>query len=319
MISTFLTTLRRYILSPISIFIVCITLVVLGFVQLNKNQIVTTNQLITPQKTIEWGIVDSRAEFEDAKEISHENIFEAWDEKGIARMKTRLDTISKLNRSAIVTVEPWPATEQGFLYNKILEGNYDANIKEICTIFDSQPRPVKFRFAHEMDLIGTSRYPWTDNDHNTFKLMFRYVVNLCRKQTKNIQTVWAPGGRDVGFTRYYPGDEFVDIIGFSVFSYEDFELKMAKKTFSFVDLFDSKYNAVKEFQKPVMIAEMGVSGSPEYRKQWIETALKRIKSADYQRYLKYVVYLNEKDEFPWIPDLPIPPDFSISPKEFPNI
>jgi endoglucanase len=277
----------------------------------------------TPLKQINWGIVDNYTTFDNSKDITFENTFASWKQNDTSEIQSKLDAIIAKGRTPILTLEPWPFDGNGeFLYNKILEGNYDSTIIEICNVIQKKsPNSIYLRFAHEMDLVGTSRYPWTNSDFNTFKLMFRRSVELCRKQAKNVKIVWSPGGRDIGFTNYYPGKEYVDVIGFSVFSFEEYELKTIKKNLSFVDLFDYKYNAVKEFQKPVMIAELGVSGSEEYKKQWISQALERIKSPNYQRFLTFVVYLNAKDETPWDPNLPSikPPDFRISPDQFPAI
>ena len=269
-----------------------------------------------PTKDISWGVIDNYKTFDNSDEISFQNIFVAWNED-TTELESELSKVEKLGREAIVTIEPWPYAETNFHLNDILEGDYDQTIINTCEVFDDQENTVLFRFAHEMDLFPSSRYPWATNDFKTFQLMFKRVVDICREQTDNIKIVWSPGGTN-GMMNFYPGDEYVDIIGFSVYSFQEFELETTDRTFSFVDLFNYKYDLVKDLKKDIMIAEMGVSGSDEYSKQWLEDALIRIKSPQLQRYLKYVVYLNAKDDFRWVETVE-PPDFRIKENQFPNI
>ncbi len=319
----FQSKLVSILTSPYFYIVIVVGLLLSSVVLLSSKATIQTRQPIAISKDIKWGVVDNYGTFDNSKDIFFENTFASWKKNDTTEINTKLDSIIKKNRTPILTLEPWSFDGKSeFLYNKILEGNYDSTIKEVCSLIQKKsPTTIYLRFAHEMDLVGTSRYPWTNSDFNTFKLMFSRTVELCKKQAKNVKIVWSPGGRDPGFVNYYPGNDYVDVIGFSVFSFQEYELAMIKKTLSFVDLFENKYTAVKAFKKPIMIAELGVSGDTQYKKQWLSDALKRIKSPDYQRYLSFVIYLNAKDETPWDPSLPTikPPDFRITADQFPSI
>jgi endoglucanase len=270
----------------------------------------------TPTKDITWGIIDNYGTFDSSKDITFQHVFVSWKKNDATETTQKLSKIISQGRTPVLTVEPWVNKEDvPFIYNKILEGKYDDHIIPICESIAKLKSTVYFRFAHEMDLYESSRYPWSNPGSDTYQIMFRKIVDLCKSYASNLKIVWSPGGTGQ-FMNYYPGDEYVDVIGFSVYSFQEYESKTADRNFNFQDLFDSKYNTVKNLKKDVMIAEMGVSGSPEYKEKWLSNALEKIKSSEYQRYLKYVIYLNAKDEFPWVEGIN-PPDFTIKKNKFP--
>lgn len=273
----------------------------------------------TPEKKVSFGVVDSRGQYDTNPKITVENRFVAWKKDDISEIKTQFEEVSKKNRILILTVEPWGFNSEtrDELLPTIIKGGYASTIISICKEIDLQPKPVYLRWGHEMDLYPTSRYNWAQPDPQVYITAFQYVTNLCRKQTKNVRMLWSPGGK-IGFTAFYPGDQYVDAVGFSIFSYQDFELKNSKRNYNFIDLFDYRYNAVKYYHKDIIIAEMGVAGKPEYKTEWMNLAMSRINNPRIQRYLKYVVYFNENDNIFWDPMLP-KPDFSISADLYPTI
>ena len=75
--------------------------------------------------------------------------------------------------------------------------------------------PVYFRIGGEVDL-------WENRaDSETFKLAFRKTASAVRSACPNVAIVWGVGHTppwDVNRHDYYPGDEYVDWIGVSVYS-----------------------------------------------------------------------------------------------------
>jgi beta-mannanase len=272
----------------------------------------------TPQKNLQFGVVDSRGSYDKNPNITVENRFVAWKKDDVLEIRKQLAEVSAKNRTTILTVEPWGFNGESRedLLPSIIKGGYASTIISICKEIDLQSKPVYLRWGHEMDLYPGSRYNWAQPDPQVYITAFQYVSNLCRKQTKNVRMLWSPGGK-VGFTVFYPGDAYVDAIGFSIFSYEQFELKNSKRNFNFIDLFDYRYNAVKYYKKDIVIAEMGVAGTDEYKKNWMSLATSRINNPQIQRYLKFVVYFNENDNIEWDPTLP-KPDFTINSTLYPN-
>jgi beta-mannanase len=271
-----------------------------------------------PKKNVQFGIIDGQGLFDNNQNISVENRFVSWKKDDVSEIKQIFQDVAKKNRSTILTVEPWGFSDESReeLLPAIIKGEYASTIVGICKEIDLQPNPVYLRWGHEMDLYPGSRYNWAQSEPRPYITAFQYVTNLCRKQTKNVRMLWSPGGKP-GFTAFYPGDEYVDAIGFSIFSYEAFELKNSKRNFNFIDLFDYRYNQVKAYRKEVVIAEMGVSGTDEYKETWMKLAMSRINNSEIQRYLKYVVYFNENDNIVWDESLP-KPDFTIKSGLYPN-
>jgi beta-mannanase len=271
-----------------------------------------------PKKNVQFGVIDGLGLYDNDKKITVENRFVSWKKDDTSDIKKIFEEVSKKNRATILTVEPWGFSDESReeLLPAIIKGEYASTIISICKEIDLQPNPVYLRWGHEMDLFPGSRYNWAQSEPRPYITAFQYVTNLCRKQTKNVRMLWSPGGK-AGFTAFYPGDEYVDAIGFSIFSYEAFELKNSKRNFNFIDLFDYRYNQVKGYRKEIVIAEMGVAGTNEYKENWIRLAMSRINNPEIQRYLKYVVYFNEDDNIVWDVDLP-KPNFTIKNEFYPN-
>ncbi|MBC7471782.1 MAG: hypothetical protein H7196_00750 [candidate division SR1 bacterium] len=300
-----------------SVFI--ITIVFIGFLYMVKTQPAKNIDVPIPKKNVQFGIIDGLGLYDNDKNITIENRFVTWKKDDVSDIKKAFEETSKKNRSTILTLEPWGFSNESRieLLPAIIKGEYASTIVAICKEIDLQSTPVYLRWGHEMDLYPGSRYNWAQPEPQPYITAFQYVTNLCRKQTKNVKMLWSPGGK-AGFTAFYPGDDYVDAIGFSIFSYEAFEMKNSKRNFNFIDLFDYRYNQVKNYRKEVIIAEMGVAGTDEYKENWIKLAMTRINNPEIQRYLKYVVYFNEDDNIVWDADL-VKPNFTIKNELFPNI
>ena len=91
--------------------------------------------------------------------------------------------------------------------------HYFANLKDSS----GKPIPVLYRLFHEMD----GSWDWWGTRNSTpekFKKLWIDVFNIFKSQgTHNIIWVWAPGfykyHEGVQFDTYYPGNDYVDIIG----------------------------------------------------------------------------------------------------------
>jgi hypothetical protein len=124
-----------------------------------------------------------------------------------------------------------------------IAGNYDANLMRLAQWIKKADRPVYLRIGYEFD--NPSNY----YDPQMYKQAFRYVVDFLRKQgVRNAVYVWHsycwaenPGQQ---WMDWYPGDDYVDWFGATIFSSPDQFWTAA----SFVKL-------AREHHKPFMIAE----------------------------------------------------------------
>ena len=137
----------------------------------------------------------------------------------------------------------------------------------------------------------------------------RHFVDRCRALlTLLVFYVWSPVGRQELF-RYWPGPDYVDHIGVSIYGFPEYDLRNFGKARSFDEIFTETYQRVSLFDKPVIIAELGVTGSPRHQRYWMYQAMR-----NFHRYprLQIAVYYNGKDSpLAWGKDYPVP-DWRIS-------
>ena len=154
----------------------------------------------------------------------------------------------------------------------LVAGDYDDALDRMIDYFSAlAPRKVFLRIGFEFD------GPWNCYNPETYKAAFRYIhKRIQEKESDNIATVWQSAvwpspmvgdeysktydHREEGFLdAWYPGDEYVDWMGISVF-YRDLS------AWSFEPL-DTPQDAQERFlqfarahQKPVFVAEAAPQG-----------------------------------------------------------
>jgi beta-mannanase len=108
----------------------------------------------------------------------------------------------------------------------IVAGRHDDYIRSFARAARTFGTPIILRFAHEPN-GGT--FPWGvrgfDNDAETFVAAWRHVHRLFEEEgATNVRFLWSvgkkacPGGCDP-YAAFYPGDDYVDYMGFSSFNW----------------------------------------------------------------------------------------------------
>ena len=153
----------------------------------------------------------------------------------------------------------------------LLRGEYDWYIDEWIDGIKEFADPIFIRLSHEMDgdwYPYSEGYPGATHTAEDFVEYWKYVVDRFRAaDVDNVAWVWSPDGTRQGvrdWVDYYPGDEYVDWLGLSVYSN-----KQPLDTFlQFREAFGT--------EKPIMIAEGGTEDlltafHPDYpgNAQWI--------------------------------------------------
>lgn len=210
-----------------------------------------------------------------------------------------LDNIWNIGAVPCLTWEPMTISndiETTIPYEDILQGRYDQYISFIADEVKGWKRPLIIRFAQEMNL---SRYHWgTDQDNfgphssEIYVKMFRYVVDFFNKQqVSNVFWAFCPNVDSIPNTTwntpklYYPGDQYVDILGMDGYNWGiDKELAASKNQSwtspwrSFKDVFQPLYQELKKInmEKPIIVFETAsVSrGNDQIKSLWIQEALK---------------------------------------------
>lgn len=200
-------------------------------------------------------------------------------------------------------------------YEDILKGLHDNYLNEMASEIKSWGKPIIIRFAQEMNLSkyhwGTSLEDYNRVSPNIYGSMFQYVVSFFRnKQVDNVLWVFCPNVESVPrqdwniVKSYYPGDEYVDILGMDGYNWDiDTELAQAKgQTWtqpwrSFREIFEPMYQQLKEIapKKPIIVFETASVDRSQSDKKilWLNNALKVAKEWDIQGIIWFQVSKEE--------------------------
>lgn len=134
---------------------------------------------------------------------------------------------------------------EGNREDKVADGSYDYLIAELVQFLKKySDRAFLIRIGYEFD------GHWNGYDPENFKTAFKRIVDQLRAaQVSNFATVMASsGGEKAGkWEAYYPGDEYVDWVGYSLFRGKD----TGRRALDFA----------RKHKKPVFIAEATPKGT----------------------------------------------------------
>lgn len=194
--------------------------------------------------------------------IDIEHIFISWDDPGAStQIQNAYEYANRLDRQLLVSIEPWPARSRNShtLLRDVRVGGYDAEIDSVCGALRSLNAPVFVRWGQEME-TSTGRYPWAVDDPQGYVEAYRHFVARCRDNTRLMRFVWSPRG-DTTLNAYFPGKEFTDYVGLSLFDCSSCGMAGANQPLA--RTLEEKYLRVTQYGLPVIVAEMGVDGAPE--------------------------------------------------------
>lgn len=141
-------------------------------------------------------------------------------------------------------------------------------LQKVHEIFANRTTPVIVRLAHEMDV--PDQYPWYFVDPNHYHRFYRHIYkSVNANSTYPLLWLWSPQGRSYS-AKYWPGDDFVDLIGISVFSSASWSPEHKLQSFS--SIVSSKLWLSRYFKRPLFAAEIGVSSAPNIQSEWISNA-----------------------------------------------
>jgi endoglucanase len=189
----------------------------------------------------------------------------------------------------LITWEPW---EQPL--RDIARGRHDAYLRSEARTARRWGRVVLLRFAHEMN---GDWYPWGTQAGSPrgYVRAFRRVVRIFRREgATNVRFVWAPNGDTGGdrlIRRLYPGDRWVDWVGFSGFSWgRPWEFLQP------MDVYQRTYRTLTRLtDKPIVIAETGAGEVGGDKARWIRRAFAR--DLPRLRRVRAVVWFDERDQW----------------------
>ena len=204
---------------------------------------------------------------------SIETAFVSWvDPNAPVQIRDLLDRAKRRRSLAMLSLEPFadPARPNGqrTLVNDVVLGAYQPQLTAVLKVLCRPDQPVLLRFGHEMD--NTGQYPWSVRRGSDYVRLYRVVwAQAQQPQCRRLHWVWSPAGN--GDARpFWPGADAVDLIGVSVYSSPRWHAN--GQLHSFAEVYERRRWLHLQFHKPLLVAEMGVSGTPAQRRRWLEAA-----------------------------------------------
>ena len=252
-----------------------------------------------PEGEIPFGVYDPEGVFSDDTGVTIEHLFLPWEDVYLPSLIDADAYAVERGRSILVTIEPWTwnrseRNTSGHLLEGISSGNYDQYMSSICAVLNLFQSNVTVRWAQEME-DESGQFIWADWEPENYIFAYRRMVDVCRANAPDINFMWSPLGYE-NLAEYYPGDDYVDLVGLSVFGLQAWELEILGKEQSFKDIVGPRYERVVGFGKPVVVAELGYVGDKDYVTKWNNEV--RVKYPEFPN-LVAVVYFNQKEVYPW--------------------
>ncbi|MGO4910709.1 glycoside hydrolase family 26 protein [Pseudorhodobacter sp. W20_MBD10_FR17] len=252
-----------------------------------------------PPGPLPFGIYDPYGEFSDVQDVAIEHLFLPWEDVFLPSLAEAERYTKSRGRSILVTIEPWTWSRDErnspkTLQKGIADGTYDNTMRTVCAALATVDVPMTIRWAQEMD-DASGQFIWAGWTPQTYIDAYRQMINICRIAAPKAKFMWSPLGTET-MAAYYPGDDYVDVIGLSVFSLQPWEEATLGGVQSFDDIFGPRYQRALQFGKPIIIAELGYIGDIAHVTEWDDSV--RTSAAKYPE-LEAVVYFNQQEVYPW--------------------
>ena len=145
------------------------------------------------------------------------------------------------------TYHPYPTTHYDA---EVANGDYDEQIHMLAEMLAELSHPVYLRVGFEFN-----GWEWMGYEPESYKAAFIRITNIVREYSDEIATVWHAVSEGItenpnSIYDYYPGDEYVDWWGLSMFNPDQFVHPSVTR------FFEEAHTA----GKPVMIAESTAKG-----------------------------------------------------------
>ena len=169
---------------------------------------------------------------------------------------------------------------------QVLNGERDAFLHSYAKMIAEFDHPVLFRPVNEMngDWCVYSAYH-TGKDANLYQEFYRYLYRIFEQEgADNVIWIWNPNKDskpDMGWNHilnYYPGDEYVDVVGMTAYNTGTYYAQVGESWHTFSELYDDLYrNYTAHFAQPLMITEFSCANKGGNKVEWIQDMFRTIK------------------------------------------
>lgn len=197
----------------------------------------------------------------------------------------RLETAYANGKTLELTLQTTHKADGSNMVYDILNGAYDAFLTDYAQVVAGFGHPVLFRLGNEMngDWCPYSSYR-TSKDTMLFKEFYKYVYSFFEQaDAQNVIWVWNPNCKSFpnfqwnNEMMYYPGDEYVDVVGMTAYNTGTYYSETGEKWQEFSELYNAlyyRYNAF--FKQPLMITEFASASTGGDKEQWVRNMFEDI-------------------------------------------
>lgn len=182
-------------------------------------------------------------------------------------------------QSALWMVGKWD------ILKKAGDGEYDPVIKNFSRWAKTIERPIYLRIGYEFDGIHNQMQP------QAYVKAYQRIVDIIRSEgVNNIAFVWhsyaAPTYNGYPLSAWYPGDDYVDWVGISLFG-QMYENELSAES-------NAVFDFAKKHKKPVMVAEASpIAGIEKDNLEAWSTWFVNFLSLTYDKNIKAISFINE--------------------------
>ncbi|MCZ8380067.1 glycosyl hydrolase [Mycobacterium sp. CPCC 205372] len=190
----------------------------------------------------------------------------------------KIDAVISRTAQPVITWEPrlWrgeSAEPPGTIVDKIKFGCYDEYLSKWADELAGARGDVLLRFAHEFN--GTW-YPWSagaGTSAEDYVSAWRHVHHLFHERgATNVRWVWAPDAGPVdehSLTRWYPGDECVDVLGIDGYNWGT--ILPGSRWTGPTEIFGRGLAELRRLcdTKPILVTEVGCAEAGGDKAEWI--------------------------------------------------
>ena len=174
----------------------------------------------------------------------------------------------------------------GNMMLNVLDGKYDYYLGMYARAVAKNGKPVLFRLCNEMNgdwCIYSAAV--NSKDAELYVEFYRYIYRIFEKNGALANTIWVwnPNERsypDFGWNHalcYYPGDEYVDVVGLTGYNNGTYYADVGERWRSFYEIYDGLYRQYDAwFSQPMMITEFACSSYGGDKAAWVEHMLSQI-------------------------------------------
>lgn len=182
-------------------------------------------------------------------------------------------------------------------WNRVAAGDVDSLVREFARAAKAWNKPLILRPEWEMNI----RFNSTSNTPQAYINMWRRLHNIFDEEgATNVLWFWCPneGGPAIPFVRYYPGDAYVDYIGFDTYNWgtqnAGYVWEAAAENIGPI------YEQLTELAaKPIIIGEIGSSEIGGNKAAWIKRTFLQDIPEQFPRIVAVLYFNNNQDGEDW--------------------